>query len=183
MSAVMLHSVDVRYNPLLLCTIDKPHRVNTNTRIHMSALSEAKPPTPPVVVAASGYFDPIHPGHLEYLERAKALGDVLVVIVNSDAQKRMKSAAGPFMDEASRRRIVEALRCVDRAVIAIDEDRSVCETLRRLHPDVFTNGGDQFNQHIPEAAVCEELGIRLVDGLGEKIQSSSALVAACARRS
>lgn len=63
------------------------------------------------------------------------------------------------------------------AVIALDKDRTVCETLRLLHPDAFTNGGDQTNQSIPEAKICIEEGIELVDGLGDKIQSSSWLLA------
>lgn len=182
MLAVIIRCTGACGDELASDTVYKPNQLRERASIHMSTLPDREAPAPPVVVAASGYFDPIHCGHLEYLERAKALGDVLVVIVNSDAQKRMKSSAGPFLDEKTRHRIVGALRCVDRAVVAIDEDRSVCETLRMLRPDVFTNGGDQFNQRIPEAAVCEELGIRMVDGLGEKIQSSSALVAAYARR-
>ena len=129
------------------------------------------------IVVASGYFDPIHVGHLEYLERSAALGDVLVVIVNSDKQAAMKKGK-PFMPCAERIRLLRALRCVDVVVEASDDDRSVCRTLRSLRPHIFTNAGDQTNAGVPEAATCAELGIKMVDGLGDKIQSSSWLVAA-----
>jgi len=123
------------------------------------------------LIAVSGYFDPLHIGHLEYLERAKSLGDRLYVIVNNDHQATLKKGKS-FMKEGERLRVVRALQCVDAAVLAVDKDRTVCETLRSVRPDVFANGGDQTNTSIPETGVCEALGIELVDGLGEKIQSS-----------
>lgn len=128
------------------------------------------------VVCVSGYFNPFHVGHLEYLEQAKALGDKLYVIVNSDEQAILKHGKS-FMPAKERVRIIRALHCVDAAIIAVDKDRTVCETLRLICPDVFANGGDQNNDTIPERAVCEELGIELADGLGDKIQSSSWLIA------
>merc|ERR1712039_625659 len=96
-------------------------------------------------------------------------------IVNNDQQAKMKKGQA-FMPARERVRLVRSLACVDAAVESIDQDQSVCKTLRLLHPDVFTNGGDQKNDNIPEAQVCSELGIAMVDGLGEKIQSSSGLV-------
>lgn len=99
----------------------------------------------PSIVCASGYFDPIHPGHIEYLEKSKSLGDKLYVIVNSDKQARMKKGE-PFMKCADRMKIVRALACVDAVVEACDEDRSVCASLRMIKPDLFTNGGDQNNE-------------------------------------
>ena len=128
-------------------------------------------------VCASGYFDPIHVGHLEYLRRAKGLGERLVVIVNNDNQAVLKKGRA-FMPAKERAMIVEALEFVDEVHIATDEDRTVCKTLAAIRPDTFCNGGDQNNVSIPEARVCEELGIKLVDGLGDKIQSSSWLLAA-----
>lgn len=138
------------------------------------------------VICVSGYFDPLHVGHLEYIARAKALGDYLVVIVNSDAQARLKKGRS-FMPEAERVRVLEALKDVDEVILSVDTDRTVCSTLRLLStterkPYAFCNGGDQTADAIPEAPVCEELGIALVDGLGEKIQSSSWLVGAAARK-
>ena len=127
------------------------------------------------VVAVSGYFDPFHIGHLEYLEKSKKLGDHLCVIVNSDHQAKLKKGKS-FMLAIERLKIIRSLKCVDSAIIAIDKDRTVCQTLRHICPDVFTNGGDQNNNTIPEIEVCNELNIELVDGLGDKIQSSSWLI-------
>lgn len=130
------------------------------------------------IVCVSGYFDPVHVGHLEYFKKAKALGDKLVVIVNNDEQARMKKGKH-FMPVKERKVILEEFRCVDEVVIAIDEDRTVRKTIESLvpKPSMFCNGGDQFNTIIPEGEICEKYGIDLVDGLGEKIQSSSWLIA------
>ncbi len=128
------------------------------------------------VVVASGYFDPLHVGHIEYLKQSKELAEKLIVIVNNDKQAAMKKGK-PFMTETGRVRVIRELACVDAAVIASDYDRSVCATLRQLCPDAFTNGGDQSNEGVPEAAVCAELGIHMVDQLGDKIESSSRLIA------
>ena len=125
-------------------------------------------------ICISGYFDPLHVGHLEYINKARALGDRLVVIVNSDAQAALKKGKS-FMPEAERLTLLRAIRGVDDVVLSVDTDRTVRETLRLLkpRPHAFCNGGDQTNASIPEAPVCTELGIDLVDGLGRKIQSSS----------
>lgn len=128
------------------------------------------------IVVASGYFDPLHFGHVEYLQKSKELGDILIVIVNNDKQAIQKKGK-PFMCAKDRVKVVRALECVDVAIESIDEDRSVCKTLSALHPHIFTNGGDQFNNAIPESKVCDQLGILMVDGLGEKVESSSKLIA------
>ena len=127
------------------------------------------------VVAVSGYFDPVRKGHIEYFKLAKRLGDKLLVILNSDAQAVLKKGKS-FMSEDERKAIVESLSMVDEVFVSIDKDRSVCESLRKISPDVFANGGDRFNGEIPEFGVCKELGIEIVDGLGDKIQSSSDLI-------
>lgn len=127
------------------------------------------------VVCVSGYFDPLHLGHIEYLQKAKTLGDKLYVIVNNDDQASMKKGK-PFMPAKERVKVIRSLACVDSAIIACDSDRTVCATIRLIQPDVFANGGDQTNESIPEAETCRELGIQLVDGLGAKIQSSSWLI-------
>ena len=127
------------------------------------------------IVVASGYFSPLHSGHIEYLQRSKALGDILIVIVNNDNQEILKKGK-TFMKAAERVRVVRALECVDVAIESMDEDRTVCKTLASLHPHIFTNGGDQFNDTIPEKVTCDQYGITLVDGLGDKIQSSSTLI-------
>jgi cytidyltransferase-like protein len=126
------------------------------------------------VVAVSGYFDPLHVGHLEYFELAAQLGDKLVVIVNNDEQANLKKGR-PFMKENDRVAIIKALRCVDEAFLSIDKERSVCESIKAVRPDIFANGGDRTIGEVPETKVCRELGIEIVDNLGKKIRSSSGL--------
>ena len=125
-------------------------------------------------VAVSGYFDPIHVGHLEYLKLAKELGDKLVVIVNNNHQCVLKKGK-PFMDEADRVEIVKALEIVDEVFLSIDQDKSVCTSLERVKPNIFANGGDRHTSEVPETAVCKTNNIKIVDGLGGKIRSSSDL--------
>jgi cytidyltransferase-like protein len=129
-----------------------------------------------IIVCASGYFSPIHIGHIEYLQKSKDLGTKLIVIVNNDKQSLLKKGSS-FMSEGERLKIVRSLECVDTAILAVDEDRTVCKTLQLIHPHIFTNGGDQTNNMIPEKSICEKIGTQLYDGLGEKIQSSSWLIA------
>ena len=125
-------------------------------------------------VAVSGYFDPIHVGHLEYLKLAKEFGDKLVVIVNNNHQCILKKGK-PFMDEADRVEIVKALGIVDEVFLSIDQDKSVCASLEEVKPNIFANGGDRHTREVPETAVCKTYNIKIVDGLGGKIRSSSDL--------
>lgn len=129
------------------------------------------------IVCVSGYFDPIHVGHLEYFKFSKKIGTELMVIVNNDDQAILKKGK-PFMPCDERIKIIEELKCVDYVVKSIDKDRTVCETLRNVEPKptYFCNGGDQNNNTIPEGGVCAEREIELRDGFGEKIQSSSWLI-------
>ncbi len=124
------------------------------------------------VVVVSGYFDPIHVGHLELMEKAKSLGDKLIVIVNNDKQVIMKRGKEPFMNQGDRKKLIESIKHVDEAFISIDEDRSVCASLRAIKPNIFANGGDRHQGEVPETPVCRELGIEMVDGQGQKIASS-----------
>ena len=127
------------------------------------------------VVVASGYFDPIHVGHIEYLELAKTMGDKLVVIVNNDWQAALKKGKS-FMKEADRLKIVSSLKCVDEVFLSIDKDKTVCKSLEAINPDIFAKGGDRFSDEIPESKICEKLNIDIIDGLGEKIRSSSLII-------
>ena len=136
----------------------------------------------PKAIIVSGYFNPIHKGHLEYFINAKAQGDLLLVIVNSDRQRALKGSK-EFQQEDERLLIVQHIKEVDHALISLDQDRTVCKTIELLHQQysnthhlAFANGGDQNNQSIPERTICDELGIQLIDGLGDKIQSSSWLL-------
>ena len=125
-------------------------------------------------VVVSGYFDPLHVGHIEYLELAKELGTKLVVIVNNDYQCVLKKGKS-FMKEEDRLKIVKSLSIVDEAFLSIDRDKTVCNSLAAINPDIFANGGDRHVKEIPESVICKELGIKMIDGLGNKIRSSSDL--------
>jgi len=133
-------------------------------------------------IIVSGYFNPIHKGHLEYFNNAKALCDELFVIVNNDHQRDLKESK-EFQKEDERMIIVSNIKAVDKAILSIDKDRTVCETIRMIASEYgmkyklgFANGGDQNNDTIPERPICEEMNVALIDGLGDKIQSSSWLL-------
>ncbi|MDA8658132.1 adenylyltransferase/cytidyltransferase family protein [Flavobacteriaceae bacterium] len=133
----------------------------------------------PKAIIVSGYFNPLHKGHLELFQKAKASGDQLWVIVNSDHQRALKGSK-EFMLEDERLIIVSAIEIIDKALISIDQDKTQCATLADLadkfsseYELYFANGGDQNNDTISEVSVCKEKGIGLLEGLGEKIQSSS----------
>ena len=138
------------------------------------------------VVVISGFFNPLHIGHIDYISSARNLGDFLIVIVNSDDQVKIKGSV-PFMNQDDRLRIIRNIKGVDRSVISIDEDGSVCQTIReefkRLQNDpffedmIFANGGDRKEGGVPEDILENELGIRRVYNVGgEKVQSSSELI-------
>jgi cytidyltransferase-like protein len=129
------------------------------------------------IACVSGYFDPIHIGHIEYFKKSKLIANKLIVIVNNDEQAILKKGK-PFMPVDERIKIIEELKCVDYVFKSIDLDRTVCKTIETLIPvpTFFCNGGDQNNNTIPEKEICDKLGIELRDGFGEKIQSSSWLI-------
>lgn len=140
-----------------------------------------------IVVAVSGYFNPFHVGHLEMIQRARKLGDKLVVIVNNDKQVALKGSV-PFMSQADRVKIISALRDVDDVILAVDDyqlkdgEIPVIKTLAKLKPDVFANGGDRKNlANVPEYEVCKKYNIKMVDGLGKKIRASSKMIAKAAK--
>ena len=138
------------------------------------------------VIVISGFFNPLHIGHIDYISSARNLGDFLIVIVNSDDQVKIKGSV-PFMNQDDRLRIIRNIKGVDRSVISIDEDGSVCQPIReefkRLQNDpffedmIFANGGDRKEGGVPEDILENELGIRMVYNVGgEKVQSSSELI-------
>ena len=133
-------------------------------------------------IIVSGYFNPIHKGHLEYFNNAKNQADKLFVIVNNDYQRALKGS-NEFQDENERMIIVSNIKAVDKAVLSIDTDRTVCKTIESIAVEFgnefdlsFANGGDQNNDTIPEREVCDMMNVALIDGLGDKIQSSSWLL-------
>tara|TARA_Y100000817_G_scaffold218449_1_gene172175 strand:+ start:391 stop:843 length:453 start_codon:yes stop_codon:yes gene_type:complete len=138
------------------------------------------------VVVISGFFNPLHIGHIDYISAARNLGDFLIVIVNNDEQVETKGSI-PFMNEDDRLNIITNIKGVDRAVLAIDKDSSVCQTIReefkRLQNDpffeemIFANGGDRKQGGVPEDILEEELGVRMFYNTGgDKVQSSSELI-------
>lgn len=136
----------------------------------------------PKAIIVSGYFNPIHKGHLEYFNNAKDLADKLFVIVNNDFQRELKGSK-EFQDENERIIIVSNIKAVDKAILSIDKDRTVCKTIEFIAKEFgskydlgFANGGDQNNKNCPEKEICDEFKIQLIEGLGEKIQSSSLLL-------
>ena len=133
-------------------------------------------------IIVSGYFNPIHKGHIEYFQKAKNMANELFVIVNSDYQRELKGSK-PFQDESERLIIVGNIKAVDKVFLSIDKNRTVCNTIEKIFNEFgskfklyFANGGDQNNNTIPEKDICIKLGVKLVDGLGDKIQSSSWLL-------
>ncbi|HQO11259.1 MAG TPA: adenylyltransferase/cytidyltransferase family protein [bacterium] len=135
-----------------------------------------------MVVAVSGYFNPLHVGHLEMIARAKKLGDKLVAIINNDFQVKLKGSV-PFMSLKDRVKIISALRDVDEVFVSIDRDKTVCKSLAKLKPDIFANGGDRHSLgDVPEYPICQKYKIKMVDGLGKKIRASSVLIAKAAAK-
>lgn len=134
-----------------------------------------------IVVAVSGGFDPVHPGHIRLFQDAKSLGTKLVVILNNDNWLRKKKGY-VFMTEKERAEVIKALKPVDDVLItshkANTDDMSVNEALKRLKPNIFANGGDRVKKNVPEVAVCEAIGCKMIFNVGQggKVQSSSALV-------
>ncbi len=137
--------------------------------------------TKKIGMIVSGYFSPLHVGHLDMIEEAASQCDDLIVIVNNNQQQIGKKGK-IIIDEQDRLRIVQALRVVDDAFVAVDEDRTVIESLKLIaqkYPDhslTFANGGDRSDgQVVPESPICEEHGIAMVFDMGgaEKADSST----------
>lgn len=133
-------------------------------------------------IIVSGYFNPLHKGHIDLFYKAKSKGDELFVIVNNDIQRKLKGSK-EFMLEKERVLIIKELLITDKVILSLDKDKTVCETLSMIHSNFsseyelyFANGGDQNNKSIPEEEVCSKLKIKLIEGMGDKIQSSSWLL-------
>lgn len=129
----------------------------------------------------SGFFNPLHGGHLDMIEAAAKLSDRLIVIVNNDIQQVMKKDK-IILSEQNRARLIKALRDVDEVMIAVDDDPTVIHSLQQIalkYPDdelTFANGGDRDSEKaIPETEVCRAHGIELLFGVGgiEKADSST----------
>ena len=147
-----------------------------------------------IIVAVSGGFDPIHIGHIRYMQEAKKLGDKLIVILNNNHWFKIKGKP-VFMSDKERKEIIEALACVDKVILTSHKssdkiygrntkEYSVCRELEEIKPDIFANGGDRFKEDVPEIEICNKLGIKMVFnvGRGGKIRSSSDLLKKYAKK-
>lgn len=133
-----------------------------------------------IYVAVSGFFNPLHEGHLKLFWAAKKLGTHLVVIVNNDKQVALKGSC-PFLDEKARVEIIRNIRLVDGVVLSMDIDATVCKTLKEIRPHIFANGGDRgrySSQASAEEEVCKEIECDVVYGVGghDKYDSSSQII-------
>lgn len=133
------------------------------------------------IVIVSGYFNPIHRGHVRMLKHARQLGDKLVVVVNNDVQQQLKKGK-IIMAEDERQEVVSAMRDVDEVVLSVDQDRTVCQSIEMVakryagHTLIFANGGDRAStKDIPETEVCARYQIEMHFGIGgtDKPQSST----------
>jgi cytidyltransferase-like protein len=135
------------------------------------------------IIITSGYFNPLHIGHVNLLRGAKNLGDFLIVIVNNDKQVKLKGSA-PFMPEKERMEIIKSIRHVDEVLLAVDKkDTSSIESLKTIAKKFpkdklfYAKGGDRHSGNIPEAEICRKLNIKIINHVGGgKVQSSSWLI-------
>jgi len=137
------------------------------------------------IVIVSGYFNPVHIGHIEMLKAAKALGGLVCVIVNNDIQQMLKKGK-IIMNEDERVGVVKALRYVDMVYLAEDTDRTVCKTVMKIAEQfsvngyelIFANGGDRnCSRRVPETDICERYHVKMIFDCGgtDKLNSSSSI--------
>lgn len=127
------------------------------------------------IVCTSGFFDPIHPGHISCFEHAKKLGDILVVIVDGD-QRCITKKGKPFIPEYVRAQIVDSIKYVDYVVIYNHPTENNCiEALDIIKPNIFAKGGDRTDRaNVPEYDVVENNGGEIIFNVGDpKMWSSS----------
>ena len=137
-------------------------------------------------VIVSGYFNPLHGGHLDMIEAAAELGNHLIVIVNNDQQQLLKKGK-IILDEKNRLRLMRSIKGVDQVILSIDEDPTIIQTLEMVakqHPGdeiIFANGGDRDSaKEVPEGPICEQYDIEMIFNAGgtEKSDSSTRINAA-----
>lgn len=155
------------------------HENYGNMRLHpcLKCIDEEKKEMSENIVCVSGFFDPLHVGHLAYFEEAAKYGRLIVILNSDEAAKRKKGYV--FMPFSERKTLIEALKCVDRVESVDDSDGTVCKALARIRPTYFAKGGDRGPGNTPEQEACGHLGIEMLWGMGgdHKAQSSSRMVA------
>lgn len=148
----------------------------------IKTMGRSKPSTTAssTLVIVSGYFNPLHGGHLDMIEAASDMGDKLIVVVNNDRQQLLKKGT-IILDESNRVRLIKSLRIVDEVVLSIDEDPTIVRTLEKIAEQnldkeiIFANGGDRdTSKEVPETSVCRKYNIKMVfDAGGKKYDSST----------
>jgi D-beta-D-heptose 7-phosphate kinase/D-beta-D-heptose 1-phosphate adenosyltransferase len=128
------------------------------------------------IVFTNGVFDLLHPGHVRYLQKARALGDALIVGVNSDRSVRVNKGPGrPITPEAERVELLSALDCVD-AVVVFDEDTPLA-VISAIQPDVLVKGSDWAENAVVGRDIVEARGGRVVRISIELNHSTTAIIA------
>jgi len=158
---------------------NKPDSFGVTTRIlerrDLLAVVEAAKRKGSRIVLANGCFDVLHVGHIRYLEAAKALGDLLIVGVNSDEQtRRLKGDGRPLVPQDQRAQIVSALEAVD--FVTIFEEPTVKKLLLAIKPDVHAKGTDYTEDMVPERDVVRSFGGRVAIVGDPKNHSSSEII-------
>ena len=127
------------------------------------------------IVLANGCFDLFHVGHIRYLAGAKALGEILIVGINSDEQVRLlKGGSRPYMPENERAEIISALKCVD--LVTIFPEPTVAELIRAVRPDFHAKGTDYTAESVPEREIVKEYGGKTMIVGDPKDHSSTDLI-------
>jgi len=128
-------------------------------------------------VAVAGGFDPLHIGHLCHLQKAKALGDYLIVMVSND-EDMIRKKGYCFMPLEDRIAILKELRCIDEVIATVDDDGTQAKTLKLIKPDILAKGGDRTPDNMPQNEIesCKEIGCKIVYGVGTQLRESSKLV-------
>ncbi len=131
------------------------------------------------IVVTSGYFNPIHPGHIELFRKAKNKGNQLWVIVKNDRQAKLKRGISSFQNQKYREDLVSAIKYVDKVLSSIDTDLSVNKTLQkaitsnRNYKFILAKGGDAKDKDVLEESFCKLNKIQIIKNLGKKKYSSS----------
>ncbi len=135
------------------------------------------------IIVVSGYFNPVHSGHISLFKEAKKLADFLFVILNNDKQVKLKGSF-PFMSQKERKIVLESIKYIDSVFLSIDEDKTVLRSIKKINQQfsennqiIFANGGDRTDKNVPEIELCEKLKIKTIYNIGnKKKQSSSSLI-------
>ena len=155
--------------------LDSPTKSRIVERSDLIAIVEVERSEGKRIVFANGCFDVLHVGHVRYLEAAKALGDLLIVGINSDEQtRRLKGAGRPLLPQEQRAEIISSIEAVD--FVTIFEEPTVEQLLLALKPDIHAKGTDYTEDSVPERDVVRSFGGRVVIVGDPKDHSSSQII-------